>query len=174
MDVYILRHGKAGQHVPGENDSLRALTEKGREEIKGISEWMVSREIFFDIIATSPLLRATETAKIVAEGLGQEKNLETWSSLTIGGDPGTICRRIADKSEESSLLLVGHEPALSSLISLIISGDTGAGILLAKGGLARIRNVTNNGVGVRGELHWLLTPKQIMSMRSGPDKKDRT
>jgi len=166
MDVYVLRHGKAGQHLPGGNDSSRALTEKGKEEIEGIAEWLASREISFDLIATSPLVRARETGAIIAAGLGQEKILETWQSLSIGSDPATICQKITEETSLSSLLLVGHEPTLSSLIGLIISANDRAGILLAKGGLAKLRNVTT-GRDIRGELQWLLTSKQVLSMRRG-------
>jgi phosphohistidine phosphatase len=172
MDVFVLRHGKAGQHVPGGDDSSRALTEKGKEEIEVIAQWMASREFSFDSIVTSPLIRAQETAEIVATGIGDEKKLEIWPSLSLSGDPAAICRKIAEKTGNSSLLLVGHEPALSSLISLIISGNTNAGILLAKGGLARIRNVTIDGDIVRGELHWLLTPRQVISMRVDAGKRE--
>jgi phosphohistidine phosphatase len=174
MDVYILRHGKAGEQIPGKNDSSRALTERGKVEIEEIAEWLASREISFDIIATSPLVRARETGTIVAAGTGYYRNPEIWPSLLIGGDPVTICKDIAAKNETSSLLLVGHEPTLSSLIGLLISGDSNAGIQLAKGGLARVRNVTKDGDIVRGKLQWLLTPKQMMIMRRDPNKKDRT
>jgi phosphohistidine phosphatase len=85
----------------------------------------------------------------------------------------TICQDIAAKDESSSLLLVGHEPTLSSLIGLLICGGSDAGILLAKGGLARIRNVTKDGNAVRGELQWLLTPKMMISMSPDPGKKNR-
>lgn len=176
MDVYILRHGKAGRHLPGGNDSSRALTEKGKEEIDGIAEWMASLEISFDIIATSPLARASETGAIIAAGLGHEKNIETWPSLSIGGDPVTICQKITEEAAMSSLLLVGHEPTLSSLIGLIISGNESAGILLAKGGLARLRDVRDgmNGRDIPGgELQWLLTPRQVLSMKRTPEKKNR-
>jgi phosphohistidine phosphatase len=165
MDVYIMRHGKAGRQDPGKNDSSRVLTGKGKDEIEEMAKWLVSREISFDTIATSPLVRAMETGTIIAAGPGKGRNPEIWSSLSIGGDPMTICQDIAAKDEMSSLLLVGHEPILSSLIGLLICGSSNAGILMAKGGLARVRNVTKDGNTVHGELHWLLTPKLILGMR---------
>jgi phosphohistidine phosphatase len=165
MDVYIMRHGKAGRQAPGKDDSSRALTGKGKDEIEEIAKWLISREISFDIIATSPLVRAMETGTIIAAGPGQGRNPEIWPSLSIGGDPMTICEDIAAKEETSSLLLVGHEPTISSLIGLLICGGSNAGILMAKGGLARVRNVAKDGNIVRGELQWLLTPKLMTSMR---------
>ncbi|HTY15197.1 MAG TPA: phosphohistidine phosphatase SixA [Methanoregulaceae archaeon] len=165
MDVYILRHGKAGLHTPGDDDSSRSLTDKGRIEIEEIAQWLKYREISFDSIATSPLERARETGAIIAAGLGQELTCETWPSLSTGGDPEAICRDIRDHSGMFSLLLVGHEPTLSSLIGLMISGNSNAGIMMAKGGLARIRNVQEEADIVRGDLQWLLTPKLIAGMR---------
>jgi phosphohistidine phosphatase len=171
MDLFILRHGKAGQHIPGKDDAERAMTEKGKEEIAGIARWMAYRQFSFDIIATSPLIRARETAGIVAAELGEEKKIETWPCLSMGEDPGDICRQIARQPGGSVLLLVGHEPTLSMLISLIISGERNTAIVLAKGGLARLRNITTTGDSVRGELQWLLTSKQINAMKQGIDQK---
>jgi phosphohistidine phosphatase len=171
MDVYILRHGRAGSHTPGGDDSSRALTDKGRIEIEELAKWLKYREISFDIIATSPLERARETGTIVAAGSGKEQILETWSSLS-GGDPGAICRDIRDKAGISSLLLVGHEPTLSSLIGIMISGNPNAGILMAKGGLARIRDIEEEADIVRGDLQWLITPKLIAGTRRSDGKND--
>ena len=78
MDVYILRHGKAGLHIPGKDDSSRALTDKGRVEIEEIAKWMAYREVSFDIIASSPLERARETGAIIAAGLRMDQGPEIW------------------------------------------------------------------------------------------------
>jgi phosphohistidine phosphatase SixA len=58
VDLYILRHGKAEHAHNGVDDSKRNLTEKGKDEVQKISWWMISQNIDFDLIATSPLNRA--------------------------------------------------------------------------------------------------------------------
>ena len=160
MDLYILRHGKAEDTGQGITDAERKLTKKGRDEIAGVVEWMAAQDIVFDLIATSPLVRAKETAEIVAEGLGMPKKPKIWKVLVPGGDPDDVCREIDDHADAAAILLVGHEPLLSSLISRIISGDGNAGIVMTKGALAKIRNYSYQ-TRPSGELLWLITAKQM-------------
>jgi phosphohistidine phosphatase len=164
VDVYLLRHGKAEPAVSGGRDADRRLTKKGREDILAGALWMVAQELEFDLIATSPLARAQETAAIVSGVLEMRKEPETWDLLVPGGSPDSIMHEIGRYETSSAILLVGHEPLLSSLISRIITGDEHAGIVMTKGGLAKIRNVSFT-ERPSGELHWLLTGKQ-MSLRT--------
>ena len=164
MDLFVLRHGKAGPSFDGSDDSKRALTGDGRNEIRKVASWMRQKKFGFEVIATSPLTRSLETAEIVARSLGQKKRLAVWEELAPGGDPDTICNRAAQYGEDAAVLLTGHEPMLSTLISRIISGNDTASLLLAKGGLAKIRNYSFN-KRPSGDLQWLLTPGQMMEMR---------
>jgi phosphohistidine phosphatase len=164
VDVYILRHGKAEDALPGTSDAERRLTKKGRDEIASVGHWIALQGIRFDIIAASPLARAQETAAIVAEALGQRDSLVTWNVLAPGGNTDEVCRTIDRHTDARSILLVGHEPQLSTLISRIIGGEEHAAIALSKGSLAKIREVTPS-MSPSGELHWLLTAKQMAGMK---------
>jgi phosphohistidine phosphatase len=161
VDIFLLRHGKAEDSTPDGGDAARRLTNKGAEEILGIGLWMASQGLKFDLIAASPLARAQETAAIVAGILKYRKTLETWDVLVPGSEPDAVCHEISRHGKASAILLVGHEPLLSSLISRIISGDEHAGIAMTKGGLAKIRDVSFT-QRPSGELHWLLTAKQMI------------
>jgi phosphohistidine phosphatase len=164
MDLYILRHGKAGHASDGPDDSKRALTPAGRKEIRSIARWMQAEKIRFDLIATSPLIRASETARIVARTLSLEDKVISWEDLAPGGDPDSVCYA-ASQSAKSIILLVGHEPDLSSLIGRIIAqGDT-ASVMVTKGGLAKIRYFAFDDRHPSGVLQWLLTAKQIQAMQ---------
>jgi phosphohistidine phosphatase len=125
---------------------------------------MRTKKIRFDVIATSPLTRAHETAEIVARSLGQKDRFEVWDDLAPGGDLATICYHAAQSGEHAAILIVGHEPSLSMLISRIISGYDISSIVLAKGGLAKIRNYSFD-KRPAGDLQWLLTPRQMMEKR---------
>jgi phosphohistidine phosphatase len=160
VDVYILRHGKAEDAGPGTSDADRRLTKKGQDEIASAGRWITSHGIRFDIIAASPLARAQETALIVAEALGQRDRIATWEVLAPGGNPDEVCHVISRHRDARAILLVGHEPQLSALISRIISGEETAAIALSKGSLAKIREFTYL-ASPAGELHWLLTAKQM-------------
>lgn len=164
MDLFILRHGKAEEAATGRNDADRQLTKKGRDEILAVALWIAAYDLEFDLIAASPLARAQETAAIVAGVLEVPKEMATWIVLAPGGNPDDVCREINRHLEASAILLVGHEPLLSSLISRIISGDTHADIAMTKGALAKIRDFSY-AQRPSGELHWLLTAKQMALRR---------
>jgi len=164
VDIFILRHGKAETPGRGIPDADRHLTQKGWDDILAVSQWMASQGFLFDVIATSPLVRAQETAAIVAETLDEPGRVATWKSLVPGGNPDIVCREISRVAEDNLILLVGHEPLLSALISRIITGGEGAGIVMTKGGLAKIRNFSF-AERPSGELHWLVTARQVAGWR---------
>jgi phosphohistidine phosphatase len=164
MDLFILRHGKAEKGVNGTTDAARRLTPDGKDDVKRVARWMKGNNIRFDVIATSPLKRAYGTAKIVADVLDQKDRLTVWDELAPGGDLDTVCYTAADYGKHASVLVIGHEPGLSMLISKIV-GDTSNGSAgLAKAGLAKIRNFSF-ARRPTGDLEWLLTPKQMRHKR---------
>ncbi|MDD1715164.1 MAG: phosphohistidine phosphatase SixA [Methanoregulaceae archaeon] len=162
MDLYILRHGKAGRRDGSSTDDRkRPLTAKGRKEMEEIALWIASSGIEPDWIATSPLVRARETAEIVARTLGLMDRLEEWEELAFGPGPEAILGKLSAKGPDTRGMVVGHEPLLSETIAILISSDGSARIALAKGGLAKIREVQFD-PSPSGELEWLVPPKFIL------------
>jgi phosphohistidine phosphatase len=155
--------GRQDNFLENANDSARKLTRAGISEIRKAARWMKKKNLRFDAVATSPLARAYETAGIVAKSLDLKDRLEVWDELAPGGDPDTTCYHASQAGKDASVILVGHEPDLSRLISRIITGGDTASLILARGGLAKIRNFSF-GDKPYGELQWLLTPKQILDM----------
>lgn len=161
MDLIILRHGEAGNRtVATSNDAERALTVSGREEVEEVAECMRSLKLRFDLIASSPLKRASETADIVARTLKQGKVLQLWDELKPESNPKALYRRLSKLKAESSVLIIGHEPYLSSMIGEMISGGAGVRLSLKKAGLAKVEVAALVPAPV-GELKWLLTPRLI-------------
>jgi len=164
MDLFILRHGKAEKSSDKTPDAARALTREGKDEVKKVAQWMKKNNIRFDVIATSPLKRAWGTAKIVAVVLDQKDRLTVWDELAPGGDPDTVCYHASEYGENATVLIIGHEPGLSMLISKII-GDKGNGsVTLTKAGLVKIQNYSFTRQ-PSGNLQWLLTQKHMRGMR---------
>jgi len=158
MDLYLLRHGKAEKTVPvGDTDEERPLTGRGRSEVRNIAGWTRSHGCRFDYIATSPLTRAYQTAAIVAEVYQDSDGPVVWEELSPGMEFDRLIYRIREQGSLSSILLVGHEPSLSTLMSMIITGSVDARILLKKGGLAKIVNFIP-GLEPCGDLAWLVSP----------------
>ncbi|HYC27096.1 MAG TPA: phosphohistidine phosphatase SixA [Nitrososphaerales archaeon] len=166
MDLFILRHGEAGTRMSSGKDNERSLTEAGRMEMARISRAMATDEFNFDVVASSPLKRAKETAEIVNRGLKRKAKVEEWMELRPEGSREDLFRRLSKYKPDSSVLFVGHEPYLTSLIGELIgrtSGGPGVRISLKKGGMAKV-SVSGSSVKGGGELRWLLTPRQIRKL----------
>jgi phosphohistidine phosphatase len=163
MELYFLRHGLAvEQGTPGYHDDAdRPLTPKGERKLWRIAQAMEALEISFDLILSSPYLRARQTAEIIAAAFNARKKLEFSNDLTPGGSSKSLIQFLSEvKPTPGSILLVGHEPYLSGLISLLISGETGISVVMKKGGLCKLTvKVLRNGR--CASLEWLLTPKQM-------------
>jgi phosphohistidine phosphatase len=168
MDVFLLRHGEAGGRVvPSTKDLERSLTARGKKEVESIAEALATLKFRFDVIATSPLRRSKETASIVGKAFRNKPRPEDWDELKPEGIRQDLYRRLAKVKPGSSVLLVGHEPYLSTAIGEITCKTTdsvgGFRVALKKGGLAKV-SVTSFHPRINGELRWLLTPKQIQRM----------
>jgi phosphohistidine phosphatase len=161
MDLFVLRHGEAGNRMTVvEEDSKRPLTPEGRAEIQKIARALKTIGFRTSRICSSPLRRARETAEIAAKIL--KIPLEEWDELKPDGNKEALYRKLARLEQNSRLILVGHEPYLTSLIGEII-GATSAKIVLKKGGVGKVR-ITSFTPRISGELRWLLTPKIIIKM----------
>jgi phosphohistidine phosphatase len=163
MELYILRHGIAVERgTPGyKKDSDRPLTPEGEEKMRQIADAMRGMDLKFDVILSSPYTRAEQTAHIVAGELDEEVSYSDY--LVPGGNALELIAEINDERPQR-VLLVGHEPDLSSLISVLITGGSSASIELKKGGLCKM--TTEKLVfGQCATLNWLLTPKQLRALR---------
>src|SRR5262245_56432405 len=162
MEIYILRHGIAvNRGTPGyKKDSDRPLTPEGEEKVQQIAKAMLAMDLKFDLILSSPYLRAKQTAQIVAAELDEKVTLTDY--LVADGNPLELIRDLNDEKPQS-VLLVGHEPYLTGLISLLVTGESDAAIELKKGGLCKL-STDRLAFGQCATLNWLLTPKQLRSL----------
>jgi phosphohistidine phosphatase len=166
MNLYLLRHGIAVE--PGtagyESDSERPLTAKGKNRLRTVAKAMAELELSFDLILTSPFLRAKQTAEIIARCFKLEKKLVHSDDLTPGGDPRLLIQHLNRlRPEPENVLLVGHEPYLGKLVALLAAGNTSLDIDLKKGGLSKL-DVEFLQYGRCARLVWLLTPRLMEMM----------
>jgi len=162
MDLYILRHAiaepKTGAFPRG--DRQRKLTVEGSRRMRRIARGMKTAGLSFDVILTSPYVRARQTADIVAGVFGLEKQVELTAALAPGGIPVELIELLnRDYAARKSILLVGHEPGLSRLISVLLTGGPDLSLNLKKGGLCRL-TVAHPRAGCRATLEFLLAPAQ--------------
>lgn len=166
MNLFLLRHGIAAERgdFDYQNDAGRPLTTKGRRQLRKVAAALRGMKLRFDVIWSSPLVRARQTADIVAAELKLKQRLAFTDALKPGGDAKTLVQKIAAlKPAPENLLLVGHEPDLSELISLFVTGNTAADFALKKGGLAKLE-ADQLRAGKCATLVWLLTPVQMKLM----------
>ena len=164
MDLYILRHAIAvDRGTPGyADDSQRPLTPEGRTKMCRIARGMQSLGLKFDLILSSPYVRARATAEIAAEVLKARRKLKFSDELAVEGDPEALIKSLSPSCER--ILLVGHEPYLSSLAGRLISGSGSVNLKLKKGGLCKL-TAARLRFGRCAELQWLLTPAQLARLR---------
>jgi phosphohistidine phosphatase len=160
MEIYLLRHGEAVvRGTPGYPNDDRPLTEDGivkiTEAARGIAE-IVGK---IDVIVSSPLIRALDTAKIAAEALGYDKKIITTEYLVPGYPQRSLFGFLKEYNNKDKIMLTGHEPHLGYLASFML-GTTERIIEFKKGGICRI-DIKEFPPDRKGKLIWHLTPKQL-------------
>ena len=166
MMLYLMRHGLAVEPgTPGfRTDADRALTPKGRRQMRKIAAALAELELDLDLILSSPFVRARQTAEIVAATLKLKKHLKFSNALAVGGDPAILLRQLERlKPCPENLLLVGHEPGLSRLMSVLLTGDLRLNVDFKKGGLCKLE-IKELRLGACATLAWMLTPGQMKLM----------
>jgi phosphohistidine phosphatase len=165
MNLYLLRHGLAAERAPhSTKDADRPLTPKGKRKLWLVAEAMEALELSFDRILSSPYVRARQTAEIVAEAFNARPRLEFTDTLTPHGNSKHLVELLLHiEPQPQNILLVGHEPYLSELISLLLAGDTRLAVEMKKAALCHLTagSLTH---GRCATLQWLLTPKQMLLM----------
>ena len=118
MQIFILRHGEAEAPEAHKADAGRALTSKGKSEVRRVLSLARGANLAPDYVFSSPLLRARQTAAVVAKLFGTEDAVET-KSLLPGASPQAMWKELAALKDAPQVLLTGHEPHLSHLIRFL-------------------------------------------------------
>jgi len=157
VKVYFLRHGIAAE--PGDwrgNDFDRPLTGDGRERMAREAKALRKLNLDLDAIVTSPLARARATAEIAAEAL-KITTIKEDARLGTGFDLGALEEILQDHADAKAIMLVGHEPSMSSVIGRLAGA---ARLDLKKGALAcvEVPDISS----MSGELLSLVPPKVLL------------
>jgi phosphohistidine phosphatase len=156
MILYFLRHANAGQHLLNpKKDEKRGLDKEGIEQCGYIGRALAALQAQVDVIVSSPLKRATQTASLVGNEIGHEGKLQIDPGLRPAASLADF-RKLLDKySRQEAIMVVGHNPNLSQFLGAIIS-DSGceASVELKKGAVAKVEMRRSSGT-----LQWCLTPK---------------
>ena len=167
MELFILRHGEAGQTSSSSaGDRKRPLTSSGKLEISEIAKALKIIGLNFDLILTSPLKRAYDTATIVSKVFNIVNKVQVWNELAPEGQKTDLYRKISELKEEYIVLMVGHQPLLGEMANDMIhrGKSSPCKLVLKKGGIMRIRLLTRGNV-PRGELLWLMSPRLLGNIK---------
>lgn len=154
MILYFVRHGKAGHHSAAADDDDRRLTDAGRAALKAAAPLLGRLNLRPDLVLSSPLPRALETAELVMEGIGNGGEPIVDDRLRPGASWGDLARAMAAHPDARRVMFVGHEPDLSAAMRLLTGA---ASVRMRKGGIGCVEfpGVPEPG---GGELAWLLDP----------------
>ena len=149
MELYFLRHGEADWPDWKKSDDERPLTKRGKKQMRDAAKFLDRLKVRPDLIVTSPLPRAAQTAEIAADYL--KAKLRKDELLAPGFGPSKL-RTVIKRHRAKVLMLVGHEPDFTQVISEL----TGASLKLSKGGVALLDVDPES---EEGKLLWLFPPK---------------
>ena len=156
---FVMRHGiavaRGDPNFP--DDAKRPLTPEGRKKLKAVARGLFRLGLCVDAIISSPFVRASETAAIIAEVLGPEITIESSDFLRPGGSLQALLTSLGKRAEHRSVLVIGHEPDLSEGVARLI-GNTRASFQFKKGGCCRI-DFEKFPPHPPGTLVWWLTPR---------------
>jgi phosphohistidine phosphatase len=155
MQVYFLRHGEAEKNGQGE-DSERPLSRDGVARMKQEASAIAGLDLGIQLIVTSPLARARQTADIVARELHLRESLAIDDRLAPGFGRDALVQVLKKHAGRKSLMLVGHDPDFSEMIAACIGGGR---VECKKGGFARVD--IDDPSSLRGTLIWLVPPRVL-------------
>lgn len=156
MRIYVLRHGIAEDAPPAGSDADRALTQDGKRKLRAVLERVRRAGVHPDVILTSPLKRAVETAELAASILGVKNDSIRTNALAPSSSPERVWKEIRAR-QAAEILLAGHEPLLSTLVAFLL-GCPSLQVRMKKAALVSLE-IEAELAQPQGVLLWMLTPK---------------
>lgn len=160
MVLYFLRHGQAGHNYA--TDFERELTESGKNASKDIGLFCAEMNIHFTHALVSPLVRAQQTAHLALKQF-HDVALKSTEHLTPESDPRNLLNELRSYPTSARILLVTHEPFVSTCISTLISGSETAQVAMSTASFACVETLGAPARG-NGTLRWLVTSDMLQEI----------
>lgn len=156
MIIYIVRHASAGQHLTNpKKDEKRPLDADGIEQCGFVGRALAAQNAQPDVIISSPLKRATQTASLIGNELGYEGKLLLEPALRPEATFADFRRMLDKYSKYEAIMVVGHNPSISEVLARMISkSGCEAFVDFKKGAVARVETIRHSAT-----LNWFFTPK---------------
>lgn len=171
MKLLLVRHAPAGDPAAyaasGMDDRERPLTPEGKRKMRRAARGLARLIPSLDLLASSPLVRAVQTADILASCY-RRLDVTPTDELVPGRPPDRVLRWLSTLPIEGVVAAVGHEPDLSRLAAFLLTGQTAPFLEFKKGGAALLDLAPGSPPGGRGggaRLEWLLAPGQLRRLK---------
>jgi phosphohistidine phosphatase len=162
-ELYLVRHGLAEERGDAwPDDTKRPLTDEGISRMRKAARGLARLGVSVEIVLTSPLVRARQTAEILAGALDPRPSLVNVDSLAPDGTYASVVADLEKHARKTRLALVGHEPMLGELAAKILG--TRHPIEFKKGAVCRI-DIDDLPPAGPGDLRWMLTPKILRALK---------
>jgi phosphohistidine phosphatase len=164
MEIYLFRHGIAEEQRADLADEDRQLTKEGEQKTEKVAQYLKKLDFEFDLILTSPLVRARQTAKILMQA-GLSQKLEESACLAPDGDISHwVTNWLEPKkySAKTKLVLVGHEPDLGHWAEILVYGEAKGQLVLKKAGMIGIKAPETGSPLGQSYMFWLTPPKYLI------------
>lgn len=164
MKVLLVRHAKAEPRprLLRKNDERRRLTPGGRKDMAKAAKGLKRLVPAIDVLATSPLARARETAEVLARCYDCDDVAEV-AVLSPGGEPRALLEWLRGQPKDALIALVGHEPDLGGFAGYLLTGRRETFLPFKKGGACLIDLADGPAAG-GGRLEWLLPPGALRKL----------
>jgi phosphohistidine phosphatase len=169
MNLYLMRHANAGLSRGNPAlDAKRSLIKEGKEQCMLMARVLSALKVQVDVIVSSPLKRALQTAQFVGTELGYEAKVEISPALGMDGDYADFLQMLAKYADREGVLVVGHNPNCFQFLGRLITGNGGAAIRMRKGSIARVDMDRHPPL-----LRWLIDPRMARSIYASVAKSSR-
>ena len=172
MIVYFVRHASAGERlVNSVKDEKRHLDDEGTLQCRYIGRALALMDVHPDVVLSSPLKRAVQTASAIANELGHEGKIALENSLRPESKLVDFLETLRVHAKSEVVMAVGHRPSIDEFISRIlgIQSRGNSAITMKKGAVMRVDIEKRQ----HGNLVWSITPKMVRSLHEDLNKSSR-
>lgn len=169
MNLYVLRHASAGtSRANPKLDVKRPLDRDGKQQCMLLGRYMNALNLQFDVVASSPLKRALQTASLVGTEIGYEAKVLVTEALSPAATFTTFKRFLEEMNGRENVLVVGHNPNLEQFMGQLIGNTRPNSFRLRKAGMARF-DLTKR----PGTMFWMVEPRMLKSIYTSVTKSSR-
>ncbi|HEX5166787.1 MAG TPA: phosphohistidine phosphatase SixA [Thermomicrobiales bacterium] len=169
MEIYIVRHGDAIDRNDPQitSDAMRWLTDEGRDEVAVSARLLQKLGVRPDLVMTSPMVRARQTAEIISDRIGPAGGPVTSDDLVYGGSLAGVLEDILQHGKPKSVVLAGHMPSVGALVGYLAWARPEAGVPFRTAEVARVDLPDDALEAGFGDLRWLIPPKIARKLLGG-------